>query len=124
MILYRYVDSWRFNDFGFELTEYFVVKETPCGYWFVPMRASHLHAEIQKKYRRWVSKDAEKRYCYPTKELAWNSYKIRKRWQVRRLKGQLERAECVLDRVAGMDAPAEEKFVMCYRIPGVSLLDF
>ena len=50
-----------------ELLEFETLRETPSGYW------------IKRKYYKevFVLKDSRKRYAYPTKKEAFNSFKIR-----------------------------------------------
>lgn len=65
--------------------QYPVVRETPCGVW------------LQDGFRRrWVSKTARKRFAYPTREEARESYRIRKRRHVEHLETQLRRARELL----------------------------
>lgn len=61
-----------------------VVKHTPCGVW--------LWHDKRLYGGRWVSKTSNKRWAYPTKKLAWDSFKIRKNRQAGHLRSQLERA--------------------------------
>lgn len=83
---YTTVSTW--------LDTFYVIKETEKGFWIVPAWAIPLPTfEEAKKYRRWVSKDSRKRFCYPTKEEAWESYKIRCSKRIGHLKDQLAIAE-------------------------------
>ncbi|MCP4053735.1 MAG: hypothetical protein GY739_11850 [Mesoflavibacter sp.] len=50
-----------------ELIEFKTIKETPFGYWIQ-------NGWLKKKF---VLKHSSKRYAYPTKEEAFNSFKIR-----------------------------------------------
>ena len=84
MKLYRY-DS--INGYGYMkvcLEEYEVERETPCGYWI-------------RGERKWVPKDGKKRYAYPTKEEALESFRARKRRQIGILRKQLANAEVFLN---------------------------
>lgn len=61
-----------------------VRRATPCGVW------------VWDKYKhkeRWVSLTGRKRYAYPDKELAMDSFKIRNRWRIGYLKRDLQHAE-------------------------------
>ena len=66
---YRYDREYPFldGDKSIKLTEFETLRETDCGYW------------IQSKHdkKRFVLKDSYKRYAYPTKEEAFNSFRIR-----------------------------------------------
>lgn len=55
--------------------QYSVEKETRCGYWIMPQVGFH---GIK---RRWVSKEARKRYAYPSKNEALKGLIARKRRQ-------------------------------------------
>lgn len=86
---YRYESS---SD-GTPLLERFIaIRETKCGWWIVPSYMVYCleNADI---YQKFVLKTGRKRYAYPTKEEAYNSYKIRKQWRVIHLRRQLDRAE-------------------------------
>lgn len=55
-------------DLQLSYIRYVVIKETPCGYWLMTHYGGN---------KRWVSKTSLKRFAYPTKEEAFNSFKIR-----------------------------------------------
>lgn len=92
MILYRYEDhvystfsinpggteSYGMTEVRVELYEYEVVKETSCGYWIID---------------KWISKTWKKRFAYPSKLQALESFKIRKKRQIFILQHQLNRAQ-------------------------------
>ena len=59
-----------------------VVRHTPKGVWL-----------NEYGVQRFVLKDARKRYAYPTKELALESYRKRRESYIKRLKNYLHRAE-------------------------------
>lgn len=68
-------------------TQLNLIKETPKGYWIgygfnIP---GNLRSEA-----KWVSKTSRKRYAYPTKREAIESFIARKRLQKRILKDRLE----------------------------------
>lgn len=44
----------------------------------------------------WVSDTARRRFAYPTVELALDSYKQRKRWQIQHARNSIEKAEAML----------------------------
>ncbi len=82
MDLYRY-DSANFTvSVKLVLRKYQVLKETPCGYWVIESGMSCLGFALPDSYmalyRKWVSKTGRKRLCYPTKELAFESFEVRK----------------------------------------------
>lgn len=93
MTLYRYDDvsfaSMDENYIGpgrieIVLSEYPVIKETPKGYW------------IGYCYKRWVSRTSKKRFAHPTKDQAWNSFRIRKQRQIEIYAARLARAQTAL----------------------------
>lgn len=86
---YRYEDSSCSTDsvhvFEHKLP---VVRRTPCGAWVDDYGRE-----------RFVLNGAGKRYAYPTREAAWESFLIRKRRRVVHLYNQLSVAERVNDLV-------------------------
>ena len=99
--------------------EYRVIKVTPKGYWvasqYSPLWLSSEEL-IRRKYARWVSSTAHKRYCYPTMELAASSFKRRKEVQLSKLQYELNQVSYVvknLDKVT-----ADEKL---YKGEGLNL---
>jgi hypothetical protein len=74
----------KYIDVHLESEEWFLVKETPKGYW------------ITDKYgifKKWISKTSRKRYAYPTKEEALKSYMIRKKIHIEILQKKLDIAK-------------------------------
>ena len=97
MIFYRYVDRPYYNEI--KLEKLYLVRETEKGYWISYDR--HYKEENEKldtfvwantEKKRWISKTSRKRYAYPTKKEALNSYIIRKYRQVEILEARLEKA--------------------------------
>ena len=83
-----------------ELREYRVLRRTPKGVriedWGIP-RVRRLSDGSEKLvYGKFVLLDARKRFACPTKEEALDSFKARKKKQIRILKEQLKRAEDAL----------------------------
>lgn len=74
-----------------------VKRETPCGVW--------LADECGVSLNRWVSKTSRKKYAFPTKEEAWESFIARKTKQRRLLFAQLQRVEALLE----LPAPTAEQ---------------
>lgn len=102
---YRYVDlehwdSWRGPDRKIILVELVVVDETK--HTVVLVRKDHVHRnEGQLTPTEWaerkrVLKNARRRWAYPTKALALNSYRIRKDWQLSRAERLADRARACL----------------------------
>jgi hypothetical protein len=79
------------------LRVFIVEKETPCGVW--------LAYESGLSLNRWVSKTSRKKYAFPTKEEAWDSFIARKTKQRRLLFAQLQRVEALLE----LPAPTTEQ---------------
>ena len=78
-----------------------LVKETPCGYW-IGGDYSYMGEGV-----RWVSKTSRKRYAYPTREEAWESYRARKERQVIILQAKLKKAKACLQK-ANESLPQKE----------------
>ncbi len=68
--------------------EYKAVKETPCGYWL------YLGWSMND---RWVSKKSRRRYAYPTKKEALESYIIRKEHQIAHCESTIRAAKWFLE---------------------------
>ena len=104
-IWYRYYDGQQ----SIELAEYTVVKVTPkCVYVYeCPGSREYWDMEHLLKFAKRVLKDARKRHCYPTRELAAESFRIRRQHQIEYIKSALEKCELML-KLAGTtgDIPA------------------
>lgn len=68
-----------------ELSTFRLIKETPKGYW--------IGYEHWFSFRKWVSKTARKRYAYPTKEEALESFIKRTQRRIRILGWQKQCCE-------------------------------
>lgn len=85
---------YRYNGINFyegrskvDLDIFFLIKETPKGYWIG-------NDWLEKK---WVSGKTRKRFAYPTKKEALNSFIARKKRQIKILDSQLHNAKIYLD---------------------------
>jgi hypothetical protein len=86
--LYRYIDHCTVSEDPYgklysnvhkpSILTYEILKTTPKGYW-IAYRGSE----------KWISNYSKKRFAYPTKEEALESFKYRKKRQIRILKSQL-----------------------------------
>lgn len=116
MKLYRYEDALGYDALEVRLIEFDVIRETEKGYWFVESRLNSKAFEaMAERSKRWVSKCSRKRYCYPSKDDAWESYVIRKKRQLGHLERQYKWAK---QRVAYLDnnpeRPEEKHIRMGY----------
>lgn len=91
MEFYRYEERLIY-DIGLRiyLQTYILDRETEKGYWIISKYGGS---------RRWVSKTAKKRFAYPTKELAKQSFEARKKRQVEILTARLKNAQLALDAI-------------------------
>lgn len=104
--LYRYESSS--SSSYVDLQVFIITRATPEGWWCLPAWVYQMgHDEWERLERKWVSNSARKRYCYPTKKEAWESYRIRKYWRVKHLTRQLEKAheDCNLAHEQGVEPP-------------------
>lgn len=86
-VLYRY-------DCPHVPSRYIILRETPCGWWIAKEFLNIVYrGDVPKECQRWVSKTGRKRFAYPTKTEAWESYMARKQWRVWHLERQLRTAE-------------------------------
>jgi len=89
--LYR-VEGSHIGENNINFLEYDILKETPMGYWINKWSGSYWR-EITKEDMKWVSKDGKKRFAYPTKEEAIQSFIFRKKRQIKILSYQLSKAK-------------------------------
>lgn len=74
------------------LDVFIAIKETPKGYW-IKKYGEHKYPWTKKRF---VLKKSKRRYAYPTKEEAWNSYRIRAQKRIWYLRRQLAVASAAL----------------------------
>lgn len=92
---YRLIDILDETGILILLEKFEVIKETKKCYWVESENSfkwCNLAEKKKLKQVRLVSKSSAKRYCYPTIELAFNSFRIRKIKQVSILEKQLDQA--------------------------------
>jgi hypothetical protein len=82
---YRYEDTRTTNGIHVYLREFNVVRYTPQGAWIE-----------QYGHGRFVLRNSRKRYACPSKEEALESFRARKKRQIKILTSQLERAKLAL----------------------------
>lgn len=75
------------------LSEFTMLRETPCGYWVIQYYNPNEPSDLIEKHKRWVSKTSRKRLCYPTKEEAMVSFKARKRKQLSIMRARIKIVE-------------------------------
>ena len=100
-VYYRYYDM----NGGIYLQECPVVKKTRCGVWV-------LEYDSTAAPRHFVNNSTLKRYAYPTKEEAQQSFMARKRRQIGILGAQLRNASEALRRAEAGDWSNEEPLVL------------
>lgn len=102
---------YRFESFSTEdavsiiCLEFRAISETPKGYWVVSNNLPHWFSDRDlKKHRKFVLKKSMRRFCYPTKQEALQSFAHRKVRQLQYIAGakrvaerSLKIAERVLD---------------------------
>jgi hypothetical protein len=94
---------------------FYVIKETPQGYWVVPSWCIPLPSEDGcKEHRRWVSKDSRKRYCYPSDREAWVSFQARQARRLGILREQLKEAEAAVKLETPQDSVRVEGRRPCF----------
>ena len=90
---YRYVDRhYEFCNVSLEIEKWIPVHETEQTYLLVPEWAVNAEGIVRYSNPKRVLKNSNKRYCYPCKDLAFKSFKIRKEWQIKHAKRSLSRA--------------------------------
>jgi hypothetical protein len=91
---YRY---WNDNSGSIYLDKFVTVGETAKSYWVIQCCYATFSDDFIKTHRKLVSKTSRKRYCYPSKVEAWESFIHRKHHHINRLRTTLEAAEYVLN---------------------------
>ena len=108
---YRYVDHhYEHCSVSLEIDEWVPVHETTCTYLLVPKWSVYGDGLVRYSRPKRVLKNSNKRYCYPCKELAFESFKIRKEWQIKHAKRSLARATKALKLTP--DAPSIDKTII------------
>lgn len=79
-IHYRYNDCVHEKGLNITISRFYPVRETRCFYFVV--NEYDAKAWVTNPKERRVSKDALRRYCYPTKKEALHSFKMRKKSQI------------------------------------------
>lgn len=80
--------------------EYVVVRRTPKGVWIAAPPV------WRWAYQRFVLNRARKKYAYPTKHEAWQSFKIRKQRQLEILRSQQDHVSEVLRLIEAQEKEA------------------
>ena len=97
---------YRYDDYAFEIrvTKFYPSRETKHCYFVVDEWNKYLidmiskggGREMLKKVERRVLKNSVRRYCYPTKSEALNSFKMRKISQIKHAEFSLSKAKIAL----------------------------
>lgn len=96
---YRYQSQITYHEYlpadvKIKLIEFESVKETKFGYWIIE-KSLLIYYERKQSFAKpaFVLKQSKKRYAYPTKEEALNSFKARNKKRITYLKRDLRHAE-------------------------------
>jgi hypothetical protein len=87
--------SWVFKNRRIRYSEYFVLSETPKGYW-ISLKYYKDEDRLLKSEKKWVSKTSKKRFAYTTKKEALIAFIKRKEKQIKILESQLYEAKTYL----------------------------
>lgn len=100
---YRFRDTITEDGVCLVLDVYHPVRETLCMYFVVPDWAVNKNGSICTSSRKRVHKESLRRFCYPTKELAFSSYKKRKARQLMFAEEAIARATTALEFASSSD---------------------
>lgn len=105
--LYRFVDNYDREESALLLLAFPVIRVTPKGFWIGQSDYSLLAFPFNQREKFVLApRGYSKRFAYADKKEALHSYTERKRWQVKRLQRQLERAKSLLTKAkAGFEGP-------------------
>ena len=104
---YRYVDCITEEGVELYIEEWVEIKKTPRGAW---VRQTYMGIPVGKK--RFVLDGVGRRLCHQTKEQAWESFKLRKKWQASRAQTQLDRAKYAIEKIANFESTPQESLVL------------
>ena len=112
MIFYRYYATYdvagpSINGFSLwraylEVDEYEVWKETPKGYWIIP-KGMTKDPDCVKLYKKFVLKVANRKFAYPDKKSAFESFKIRTKRRIEHLERQLAQTKAQQKMIEGIE---------------------
>ncbi|AUR82294.1 hypothetical protein NVP1022O_82 [Vibrio phage 1.022.O._10N.286.45.A10] len=97
-IHYRYYDTVCQTGVVIVEQKFYPIRETPCFYFVLGEFDYKLHVagNDRSHHAKRVGKNSTRSKCYPTKELALNSFFIRKRKQAIHAKRALKQTEIIL----------------------------
>jgi hypothetical protein len=104
---YRYVDLVTEEGVELYIEEWVEIKKTPRGAWVQLFYMGH---SIGKK--RFVLDGYGRRLCHQTKEQAWESFKLRKKWQASRAQASFDRAKYTIEQIANFDKAPQDNLVL------------
>jgi len=90
--LYRYESAGQLGDSP-TLYKHEIINTTPKGAWVSLYGGVWASSTCHHHAKKWVSSSSKKRFAYPTKKEAMESYVIRKMRYVENCRNNLERAE-------------------------------
>ena len=90
---YRYVYNSTHNITELQLDVYYMLRETPKGYWIVRDFMFSWGAEGCEMSKKWIPKVSKKRFAYPTIEEAKENYIARTKKYVLILEDRLREAK-------------------------------
>ncbi|MEW5543484.1 hypothetical protein [Pseudomonas soli] len=107
---FRYVDEISPDGVTIVCQRFVVLRESEHFYWITRDRYAGSFSEVIKSpLIKRVSKESYgRRYAYPDKALALNSYKVRKRRQIGHAQLAIERAKAALEDLKDVDAISDE----------------
>lgn len=110
---FRYVDTIGPEGVSIICEQYVVIRETKHCYWIVSKIQAisfdfYIACGILPKCAKRVMKNSNRRFAYPDKAKALESYKARKRCQLRYAELEIERARTVLDEINDLSVIEDE----------------
>lgn len=103
---YRYYDYGVGEDVFIGYEKFTVVKVTPKGVWLTPRGYT---GSGYSDMRFWTSAHTHKRKAYPTRDMAWESFRRRKESQLRFLRDRHDTVQTVLEIVKKQGTAAPER---------------
>lgn len=104
---YRYIDLVTEAGVELYLEEWTELKKTPRGAWVQRFYMGHATSK-----KRFVRDGDGRRLCHQTKEQAWASFKLRKKWQASRARAALDRAAYAIEQADKLGAAPQRSTVL------------
>lgn len=125
---YRYEDTATGDGTQVSLRRYYLIKETPKGYWIGDSWYDANPREedrewVSGQHKRWISKTSIKRFAYPTKEEAYDNFRFRKARYISIMEARIRQTQGALHAIDDIHKGGFEKDMATAWVPSTRLLN-